>query len=174
MTRDELYDLVWQTPMTRLAKRFGMSDAGLKKICKMNDIPTPPLGYWAKRAAGKRVTQPTLPPSRSEHEAVIPLTLRMSPDTPPEVTAGQEAAMASEQGFSAVVVSAERPSKLHPVAAETSRAFRSAKKDDEGFKTCSPRGGVSVSIGPGSVDRTLRIIDACLTSAPMGQIEGFA
>lgn len=49
MTRDELYGLVWQTPMRTLAKRYGLSDVGLRKICKKHEIPTPPLGYWAKR-----------------------------------------------------------------------------------------------------------------------------
>jgi hypothetical protein len=47
VTRGELYELIWQTPMTKLAKSFGMSDVGLRKICKKNGIPTPPLGYWA-------------------------------------------------------------------------------------------------------------------------------
>jgi hypothetical protein len=30
-TRKERYDLVWSTPMTKLAKRFGISDVGLRK-----------------------------------------------------------------------------------------------------------------------------------------------
>ena len=47
-TRQELYDLVWTTPLGKLAKRYGLSDVGLRKICVKHDIPTPPLGYWAK------------------------------------------------------------------------------------------------------------------------------
>jgi hypothetical protein len=30
-TRQELYDLVWATPMVKLAKEFGLSDVGLRK-----------------------------------------------------------------------------------------------------------------------------------------------
>jgi hypothetical protein len=43
-SREEIYALVWKTPMTKLAARFGLSDVGLRKICKKHDIPTPPLG----------------------------------------------------------------------------------------------------------------------------------
>jgi len=48
ISRQELYALVWQTPMSRLAKSFGLSDVGLRKICVKHDIPTPKPGYWAK------------------------------------------------------------------------------------------------------------------------------
>jgi hypothetical protein len=60
-TRQELYDLVWLEPMQKLAKRFGMSDTGLAKICRGANIPRPPRGYWAKLAAGKKVVRIDLP-----------------------------------------------------------------------------------------------------------------
>lgn len=34
LTRDQLYALVWETPMFRLAPRYGLTGNGLKKICK--------------------------------------------------------------------------------------------------------------------------------------------
>ena len=57
LTRQELYDLVWSTPMTKLAESFGISDVGLAKICDRHRVPKPPRGYWAKKEAGKRVKQ---------------------------------------------------------------------------------------------------------------------
>jgi hypothetical protein len=59
--RQELYDLVWATPMKTLAARFQISDVGLKKACARARIPTPDRGYWAKRTAGKPTTQVVLP-----------------------------------------------------------------------------------------------------------------
>jgi len=61
VTRQELYDLVWAEPMTTVAKRFGLSDNGLRKQCKSMNIPTPPLGYWAKLQYGKTVEKIPLP-----------------------------------------------------------------------------------------------------------------
>lgn len=61
LTRRELYDLVWVEPITTIAKRFGMSDNGLRKHCKSMNIPTPPVGYWSKLAYGKTVEKTPLP-----------------------------------------------------------------------------------------------------------------
>lgn len=65
LTRKELYDLVWSEPMTTVCKRFGISDNGLRKHCKSMNIPTPPLGYWAKLQSQKEVEIIPLP---SEYE----------------------------------------------------------------------------------------------------------
>jgi hypothetical protein len=62
VTRQELYDLVWETPTRHLGKRFGLSDVGLAKTCKRYKIPRPSYGYWAKKAAGGEVTRTRLPP----------------------------------------------------------------------------------------------------------------
>lgn len=61
LTRKELYDLVWSEPMRTLAKRFGLSDNGLRKHCKSMNIPTPPVGYWNKLEYGRPVEVIPLP-----------------------------------------------------------------------------------------------------------------
>lgn len=58
--RQKLFDEVWTTPITKLAKEYGLSDVGLRKICIALDIPLPPRGYWAKLAAGKTIPKPPL------------------------------------------------------------------------------------------------------------------
>ncbi len=50
-------------PVTEVAKRYQVSDVAIHKVCKSLDIPTPPLGYWAKLRAGKPVTVMPLPKS---------------------------------------------------------------------------------------------------------------
>ncbi len=61
LSRKELYDLVWSEPMTTLSSRFGISDVALKKTCRRAEIPTPDRGYWAKKEAGKSISQAALP-----------------------------------------------------------------------------------------------------------------
>jgi len=57
-----MFQLVWATPRTALAKRFGLSDVAIAKHCRKANIPMPPLGYWARIAAGKNPAKvPTLP-----------------------------------------------------------------------------------------------------------------
>ena len=74
LTRKELYDLVWSEPMTTICRRFGLSDNGLRKRCKSMNIPTPPLGYWAKLKYGKQVTP--LPFQQEETNATQSTTLQ--------------------------------------------------------------------------------------------------
>lgn len=47
--------------MSAVAELYGISDVGLKKICKRMNVPTPPRGYWAKVAAGQTPPIPKLP-----------------------------------------------------------------------------------------------------------------
>lgn len=64
-TREEFYELVWSKPLTHLAKEFAISDVALHKICRKHDIPNPPLGWRAKKAAGKKVKQTPLPKAKA-------------------------------------------------------------------------------------------------------------
>lgn len=59
--REELYNEIWSEPVITVAKRYGMSDNGLRKHCKRLGIPLPPSGYWAKVKAGQKVPKPALP-----------------------------------------------------------------------------------------------------------------
>jgi hypothetical protein len=59
--REALYNEVWSDPVITVAKRYGMSDNGLRKHCKKLGIPLPPAGYWVKLKAGKQVSRPALP-----------------------------------------------------------------------------------------------------------------
>jgi len=59
--RDVLYNEVWNEPVTTVAKRYGVSDVAIHKICKSLCIPVPPRGYWAMKNAGQPVKQIPLP-----------------------------------------------------------------------------------------------------------------
>jgi hypothetical protein len=60
LTRQELYDRIWAEPVDTVAKELGISNVGLGKACRRHDIPVPPRGYWARKAAGHKVPQPPL------------------------------------------------------------------------------------------------------------------
>jgi len=66
LTREQLYERLWAEPATKIAASLGLSSVALGKIARQMDVPAPPRGYWAKKAAGKRVSQPRLPRRRDE------------------------------------------------------------------------------------------------------------
>jgi hypothetical protein len=57
-----LYEEVWSEPTQTVARRYGISDVALSKVCKQLQVPKPPRGYRAKKGAGHRVPpRPRLP-----------------------------------------------------------------------------------------------------------------
>jgi hypothetical protein len=71
ISRRELYEQVWSVPMWTLGRKYGLSDVGLGKICKKNDIPRSPRGYWAKKKCGCKVQKPPLPRGEVERAIII-------------------------------------------------------------------------------------------------------
>lgn len=61
VSREELYEQVWKTPMSRLAAEYGVSDVALAKTCRRMNVPKPGRGYWARLAAGEKVKRSALP-----------------------------------------------------------------------------------------------------------------
>lgn len=55
LTGKELYELVWSNSLKSLSKKYNISDNGIRKICKKNNIPLPKRGYWQKLQYGKPV-----------------------------------------------------------------------------------------------------------------------
>ena len=81
LSREVLYTLVWTTPISRLARDFGISDRGLSKICDRLEVPVPPRGYWARKEAGQAVVQYRL----LKASPGTPLSVDIAPTPPPEV-----------------------------------------------------------------------------------------
>lgn len=80
ITRKELYDLVWENPMSKLAKKYNLSDNGLRKVCKRLDIPLPKNGYWKKIQYNKKVYKEKLPINNTV-ETSITLKFRDNSET---------------------------------------------------------------------------------------------
>lgn len=60
-SRQELFEMVWQTPMIHLAKQLNVSDVGLRKICIKHGIPLPERGHWTRKQFGQEEPRPELP-----------------------------------------------------------------------------------------------------------------
>jgi hypothetical protein len=61
ISRNELYQLVWSQPMTKVAEQFDVSGSYLARVCTLLNVPRPERGYWAKAAVGKTPPQIPLP-----------------------------------------------------------------------------------------------------------------
>ena len=61
ITRQELYDLVWQESLTAISKRLNIPYSHLRRVCKELNVPVPPHGYWLMLRFGKPITIIELP-----------------------------------------------------------------------------------------------------------------
>lgn len=69
ISRQALYDEIWHISAAKTAKKYGINYSRFLKLCKENNIPTPPSGYWTKVELGKPAEKIPLPKSNIE---VIP------------------------------------------------------------------------------------------------------
>jgi hypothetical protein len=159
LTREQLYDLVWQKPITHLAAEYAISDVGLAKLCARYEIPTPPRGYWAKVEAGRAPRKPKLPASKERSS----IELRISkPDAD---------AAAEKDALAISVAEAKRPEnrivvaeRLHgpcPLVKEAKATFDNAEPNDNGI-LAPPTACLDVWVSRGQLARALRIADALL------------
>lgn len=111
LSRTELHALVWAKPLRHLARRFGISEQSLAKLCDRFDIPRPRPGHWNKVAAGKEIAVPALPPARTGMDEKI--TITPVPDGGTSSTA--RTPLAAARHTRKAVCVADRLSDPHPI-----------------------------------------------------------
>jgi hypothetical protein len=79
-TPQEMFRMVWDTPVLILARQIGVSDVGLAKACRRAGITLPTRGHWAKPES-KRPNKPKPPVSTDviEFRVLDPETLSKLP-----------------------------------------------------------------------------------------------
>ena len=63
ISREDLYKEIWSEPATKLAQKYDVSSSYLARVCEGLNVPHPPRGYWARKAAGEKMPVPPLPPA---------------------------------------------------------------------------------------------------------------
>lgn len=167
VTREELYELVWSEPMHTLGPRFGMSDVGLKKICKRLRVPTPARGYWAQKAVGKaprRSPLPKLPSSVPESQQSI--VFGRQPRPSPKEVAQATGPVPDQERYEALpehrIAVPEMLADPHRLVAASVQLLRQAKTDAQ--HRLIPRGKkcLAVTVTLGTADRAMLLYDALI------------
>lgn len=166
-SRREFYELVWSKPMTHLAKELGVSDVALHKVCRKHAIPNPPAGWWAKKAAGKKVQQIVLPEKAGDDRAGV-ITIR-----PVAVAAWQSIAAESAQKITARTEGDAAPVLSKPSAKvrATLAALRQAKPNFQGLVEIKEPGLIQCSVAKNSIPRLANILPQL---EAMAKIQGFS
>lgn len=133
LTREELYELVWSMPMTKVGKQLEISDVAVRKICVKYNIPRPPQGYWASERRRRQV-RPVLPKA-DQYASIIRIHVpeRASAPLEPEIPLPDAVEKVIAKGV---------PLRLGHRLGATSQELKRGETDKYGF--LRPRYGVAV------------------------------
>jgi hypothetical protein len=171
-SREELYREVWQEPMLKLAKKYGISSVMLGKVCRKLSIPVPVRGYWSRKAHGYHDTIKPLPKIKD-----VPVVQRFKfpdpnpkePTMPEPEPTDDEYLRIKEVESRAIAIDPE--ARLHPLARATAKSFRQRKPHDKGLvSTQRDPEALDLTISKASFDRAIRILNAVVTGL---EREGF-
>lgn len=158
VSREKLYEEVWQSPGQRLAKRYGVSDVALAKICRKMDVPRPTRGYWRRLQTGQRPERTPLPRAGADTVLIHEFTRRDNKGSSPSVRIPKK----KQVSFRNPIIVPSRLTKLHPLLEasreELERGDRNFYWDWLGYL----RRHFSISVHPKARSRAFRIMNAFL------------
>lgn len=155
LTRAELYEKVWTTPMRTLAKEFGISDVGLAKFCRRNNIPLPGRGHWAKIQFGKKIPREPLTVSKVTELDTIeiwPNEQQQTEKTKPE-----------DKLPAPVIEVRDDREIMHPVVIRLQKSVSRSQRDERGALLAKDGRMIPFKVSQDALSRTLRILDVFLS-----------
>lgn len=158
LTRKELYDIVWSTPVSKLTQEYALSNDGIKKLCKQFEIPMPDGGYWMKLKFNKKVKKEKLNPIFGGVDKIV-LTIRqegnpINVDQTPLTIRTKEI----ENDSKAPLAVPDKLTKPDILIQNTKYIHEKGKKND--FKWDEKIDTVSIYVEESNYNRALRIMDA--------------
>lgn len=155
ITREALYEAVWDQPLGTVAKELGLSGKGLAKIAQKLKVPVPGRGYWARRRAAGRDERPPLPTVPRDH----PTSHRVGQPTGSELartTRAVEARLKADGRGLPRVEATEGEDPLHPFLAGFHPELLKAALDADDMRRS--RRCPEVTVTAGFLDRSLRML----------------
>jgi hypothetical protein len=164
LTRQELYERVWTTPMTQLALEYGLSDNGLRKICIRHDIPLPKRGYWAKKQYGKPIKRKPLKPASDPEVETICITVYDKEIRKPEAINDPKLLkiIQYENNPKNRIRVPKRSSGHNALVEKTRKSLLKMSLDQFGRYERNHQSILPVSVSPNALGRGLRIMEALL------------
>lgn len=150
LSRKELYELVWSSPVESLAARYGMSGVALAKHLKEMAIPRPGRGYWQQVEARMKPKRTPLgkAPAGTPEQIIFELRQR----TPRPHVPKQDRP---------VIVVRDSLNRPDPIVRRL-RELMEPSYRDRGMKSVLGDGHSVVKAGPANEKRAFLIVDALI------------
>jgi hypothetical protein len=159
ISRADLYEEVWSLSMVKLSEQYGFSDVGLAKICKRHNIPRPPRGYWARKAAGYNVKKLPLPPG---DDVIIEITQNPYSRNKSKLKATLSQMSQAQESEEEPIVVPDRLSSPHALIRQSSEILNGRQSSEVGIVNPPKEGCLDISVSKGGLRRALRIMDTVI------------
>lgn len=158
VSRQDLYDKVWSKPLIHLSKEYNLSGVCITKICKRNNIPLPPVGYWTKLSHGhnvKKIPLPTLKEGESD-------TIEIIPKEPVQLYRNGLKAISNDLVVDAIghsfITIKEFKKGLHPLVLESKKEYYQDRKLYKGIKDTDKYRVHNISASKASIERAFSLM----------------
>jgi hypothetical protein len=158
-TREQLYDAVWSTPVSKLAAQLGISDVGLAKTCRRLGVPRPPLGYWAQIDVGRKLKKKPLPEAKPGQDRTVHFDVATN-IARREAWAANNVLLAGNNTKPGIVDLPQEGADVHPLTEKHRRALEKTKPDALGFVSVHGKDLFWCELSQALVPRFLRALDA--------------
>jgi len=167
LTRSELYEMVWSEPMRTIAKRYNISDVGLRKICIRKNIPVPERGHWTRVRFGYKVRKRKLPKYSGEDKIELSMSFVNDTGTPSPLAQlnALEKEIKNDPDLPTSVP--ERLSDPDPLIKQAKISLADKKAHAriyDGVVTTNP-GEIKIRVAPKNIGRALRIMNTFIKLA---------
>lgn len=150
VSREKLYEEIWAEPITKVSKRYGVSDSFLIRVLQRLNIPRPPMGYWAKLAVGKQLPRPALPEAQPGDE------LEWSRDSMPRRAPRALPEPPQTKRINRARLKADRPSQ-HALLAGARVHFDNVRETETGHLKPTKKLLPDVIVTKGTLDRAIEV-----------------
>ncbi|MDD4730775.1 MAG: hypothetical protein PHX58_02455 [Desulfovibrio sp.] len=154
LTREDLYELVWEKPTSQLAKDFNVSDSAIAKWCRKMEVPKPPRGYWAKKRSYAKVKKTPLKALTLKGVSSIQY------NPAPPIYKKEEIHVEVPSDIKIVKGSLHSP---HDLVKKAKTKFKKSKPDRvRGIIDLRRQDYLDIQVAPESLDRALLFFDSLL------------
>lgn len=162
LTREDLYAQIWAEPMTKVAKRYGLSDRGLAKTCARMGIPVPGRGYWARVQSGQIPPQARLSTIKAGQRSSVVLNKRGHIHEKTKEYQMVEGYIESEMEPENQILVPDELFDPLPLIVKTAKSLRGAGADEYGMVRPRAKHCLDIRVGKESIERAARIMDTLI------------
>ena len=157
LQRDDIYQLIWSKPVSRLAVELNIKAHRLARLCDELQIPRPSSAYWALLRMGRFAQKEQLPELDAAAQAEVAAFRNQFFDSPPP----SAVPIKQMQPVVSTVVT-EKPTRLHELVRTTRDRLRKKDRGNDGILAVDKSCCLDLRVTWDSVDRALKILDTLL------------